>query len=285
MEQQAAKAITRLEEAAKLALAGDKDALNQLVTALQNDVYGIALRMLCNREDAEDATQEVLVRIVTRLSQFDFRSKLRTWAYRVAVNYLLDVRKSATERLRLSFELMAEELSGDFGTTEVPEAEQSLLVEEVKIGCSLGMLQCLDREHRLAYILGDVMELQSPEGAEILAITPELFRKRLQMARTSMLQFMKHYCGLASDAASCHCNRMVPVAIATGRIQPDQYNYAASPVSFEQSRQMVRQVEEARWAMQLHRTTSLRPSSIDFAKQLLTILDAPRDADSGNMVQ
>jgi len=42
------------------------------------DIYGIALRMLWNKEDAEDATQEILVRIVTRLTQFDFRSRLRT---------------------------------------------------------------------------------------------------------------------------------------------------------------------------------------------------------------
>ena len=42
--------------------------------------------MLWNREDAEDATQEILVRVVARLAQFDFRSKLKTWVYRIAVN-------------------------------------------------------------------------------------------------------------------------------------------------------------------------------------------------------
>ena len=47
--------------------------------------------MLWNREDAEDATQAILVRAVTRLAQFDFRSKLKTWVYRIAVNYILDV--------------------------------------------------------------------------------------------------------------------------------------------------------------------------------------------------
>ena len=92
---------TVLEDEARLAIGGNRDALERLVRALQGDLYGLALRMLCNREDAEDATQEILVRIVTRLSQFDFRSKLKTWAYRVAVNYVLDVRKSAVERLHL----------------------------------------------------------------------------------------------------------------------------------------------------------------------------------------
>ena len=75
------------------------------------DIYGLALRMLWNREDAEDATQEILVRVVTRLSQFDFRSKLKTWVYRVAVNYILDVKKSPVERMQLSFDRFAEDLA------------------------------------------------------------------------------------------------------------------------------------------------------------------------------
>ena len=81
-----------LENAAAEAVGGDKAALNYVVSRLQAEIYGLSFRMLCNREDAEDATQEILIRIVTHLSRFDFRSKLKTWAYRIAVNYILDVR-------------------------------------------------------------------------------------------------------------------------------------------------------------------------------------------------
>jgi DNA-directed RNA polymerase specialized sigma24 family protein len=83
--------------------------------------------MLCNREDAEDATQEIQVRIVTHLSQFDFRSKLQTWAYRIAVNYILDVKKSTVERLHLSFEQFAEDLTTGLSLEAPAEAEHSLL--------------------------------------------------------------------------------------------------------------------------------------------------------------
>ncbi len=262
-----------LEEAARQAIAGDKEALNQLIAALQGDLYGLSLRMLCNQDDAEDATQEILIRIVTRLSQFDFRSKLKTWAYRVAVNYILDVKKSAVERLHMSFEQLAEEITGGLSYVAPPEAEQSLLVEEVKIGCSMGMLQCLDREHRLAYILGEILEMQGPEAAEILEISPELFRKRLQLARLAMLRFMKSYCGLASDAAPCRCNRQVPAAQQAGRISNEGCNYAAAPASFEQTRTMVRQVEAARWAVQVHRTNNPLAASTDFTRRLLRTLD------------
>ena len=91
-----------LEELARQALEGDRDALDSLVRALQGDIYGLALQMLWNREDAEDATQEILVRVVTRLSQFGFRSRLKTWVYRLAVNYILDVKKSPIEQLPTS---------------------------------------------------------------------------------------------------------------------------------------------------------------------------------------
>jgi DNA-directed RNA polymerase specialized sigma24 family protein len=71
-------ARTDLEDLARLALDGNREAVEELVRALQGDVYGLALRMLWNREDAEEATQEILVRTVTRLAQFDFRSALKT---------------------------------------------------------------------------------------------------------------------------------------------------------------------------------------------------------------
>ena len=103
--------IATVEDLARQAVEGDRHALEQVVTNLQRDVYGLAIRMLWNREDAEDATQEILVRVVTRLAQFDFRSRLRTWVYRIAVNYVIDVKKSPVERMKLSFEAFGEDLA------------------------------------------------------------------------------------------------------------------------------------------------------------------------------
>ncbi len=219
-----------LEDLARAAIAGDWNALDQLVRELQDDVYALSLRMLCNREDAEDATQEILIRIVTHLPQFKFSSKLKTWSYRVAVNYILDVKKSAVERRHLSFELLAEHLTTGLNLQAPSESEQSLLVEEVKIGCTFGMLQCLDRPHRSAYILGEIIELPGPEAAEVLGISPELLRKRLQHARVAILSFTKKYCGLASDSAQCKCNRQVPNAIRLGKMNGVTCNFVEGTV-------------------------------------------------------
>jgi len=82
-----------LEEAARQAIAGDKDVLNLLVTAMQCDIFGFALRMLCNRQDAEDATQEILLKTIKALPGFRGEAKFRTWFYRIALNHLLNVKK------------------------------------------------------------------------------------------------------------------------------------------------------------------------------------------------
>lgn len=261
-----------LETLARQALDGDRQALDTLVRALQDDVYRLALRMLWNREDAEDATQEILVRIVTRLSQFQFRSGLKTWAYRLSVNYILDLRKSPIERRGLTFQQFADDLAGGIDSASVAETERSVLIEEVKVGCSLAMLQCLDRPHRIAFVLGDVLELSGPEAAEILEIEPALFRKRLQLARAAVHDFLKSHCGLVSDSAACRCHRRVPLSAASAS-ETQPLNFASRATSFQEARALVRQVEEARSAFAVHRTSELRAPSVDFAQQLIASLD------------
>ena len=267
-----------LEDLARRALEGDREALDQLAHALQGDIYGVALRMLWNREDAEDATQEILVRIVTRLSQFGFKSRLKTWAYRVAFNYVLDVKKSAMERLNLGFERFAEDLKHGLQPSSADDLVDSLLIEEVKVGCSLAMLQCLDRPHRAAYVLGEIMELSGPEAAEVLAISPALFRKRLQYAREAVLAFTRSHCGLVSDSAPCRCHRRVPSAPTADSAEARPVEFARRATSFQEARALVRQVDEARWAIEVHRTSQPRASSVDFAQRLLEAIHLSRDS-------
>jgi hypothetical protein len=128
--------------------------------------------------------------------------------------------------MRLSFEQFADDIVRGISEDAPPESEKLLLIEEVKIGCTFGMLQCLDREHRLAYILGEIMEFSGPDAAEILDISPELFRKRLQLARTSLIGFTRNYCGLVSDTAPCRCNRQISSGVHAGRLNPHNCSFA-----------------------------------------------------------
>jgi RNA polymerase sigma factor (sigma-70 family) len=265
-------ATLSLEDLARLAVDGDRDAVERLVQALQADVYGLTLRMLWHRESAEDATQEILVRVVTRLSQFDFRSRLRTWVFRVATNYLLDLKKSAVERLHLTFERFGDELADGLSDQGPADTERSTLIEEVKIGCTLGMLQCLDRPHRLAYILGEILELPSDEAAEAVGVEPAAFRKRLERARTRVEGFAREQCGLLSDRAACRCHRRVPAAIQLGRVRPGDLDFAGAGCSFAEARAAVRTIDEARRVLEIYRSNRPRASAVDFARRVVSAL-------------
>ncbi len=264
-----------LEALARQAVDGNRHALDRLVTQLQSHVYGLAIRMLWNREDAEDATQEILIRVVTRLGQFDFRSQLRTWVYRIAVNYILDLKKSPVERMNLTFETFADDLASGLSDAGPLASERSVLVEEVKIGCTLAMLQCLDRPHRLAYVLGEIFELPSPEAAEALEIAPALFRKRLQQARERVMAFTRGHCGLVSSSAACACHRRVPAALRTGRIHSGSLSFARDPSSFDEARDLIARVEETRRTFALYDASAPREGGRDIARRIVESFDRP----------
>jgi RNA polymerase sigma factor (sigma-70 family) len=266
-----------LEELARRAVEGDRDAIAVVVRELERPVYALALRMLWHPEDAEDATQEILVRTVTRLSQFDFRSSLKTWAYRVASNYLLDVKKSCVERQKLTFDTFSDDLLVGLSDGGPGDTESSLLTEEVKVGCTLAMLQCLDRPHRLAYVLGEIFDVPAPEAASAMGLEPAAFRKRLQRAREAVEAFTRVHCGLVADAAPCHCNRRVPAAVALGRVRLELPMFAERTVSFGRARELVARVEEAQRVVELHRQTHPRGPSKDIAQIVIDALEPAHD--------
>jgi RNA polymerase sigma factor (sigma-70 family) len=206
---------------------GDGAALETVLRAVQDDLYRLAMRMLWHPADAEDATQEILVRIATRLGSFRGEAAFGTWAYRVAVNHLLTTRRRRAERAALSFEEFAADLaSGLDRAYSAPDVDDALLEEEVKVGCTQAMLLCLDRGHRAAYILGEVFELPSAEAAWVLELAPAAYRKRLSRARDRIRSFMEGHCGLVRAENACRCRRRIGTAIATGRVDPESLLFA-----------------------------------------------------------
>jgi RNA polymerase sigma factor (sigma-70 family) len=214
-----------LDELVPRAVGGDRAALADVMSAIQDDVYALSLRMLWHPADAEDAAQEILVKIMTRLATFAGRSSFKTWVYRVASNHLLTTRRSRAEARQLTFADFARGLEAGLGVVaEDPEA--LLAVEEVKIGCTHGMLLCLDRDYRLAYVLGEIMMLSAQEIALIMGGSELAARKRLSRARQSMDRFMSDYCGLAEPSRPCRCEKQVRAARARGNIVPGEWLFA-----------------------------------------------------------
>lgn len=259
---------------------GDRNALERLVAAVQTPIYNLALRMLWHPEEARDATQEILVRIITHLGTFRGDSRFTTWCYRIAANYLLTARRSRLESQRLTFEGFAR----DLGEGAAPlsssaddwPADRAVLLEELKVGCMHALLTCLERPERLAYILGEIFELDGNEGAAVLGITPEAFRQRLARARRSVVEFTRAHCGLVDPANACRCASRLPRALQVGRVNPDALLFAGGgPQSdFPVLLKKVRQLDVERRTALLYRDLP-RP---DAGPELLAAIQRALDA-------
>jgi RNA polymerase sigma factor (sigma-70 family) len=205
------------------AVGGDQRALEQLLRAVAVDVRRLAQRMLWHPQDAEDATQEILVKVATRLSTFRGDARVTTWVHRIAVNHLLTMRRGRAEDPALTFTDFGDDLARDLDAAYDPRGvDDELLAQEVMVGCTQGMLLCLDREHRVAYVLGEVLQLPSDEAAAICEITPPAFRKRLQRARERLQRFMEEHCGVLDPSNRCRCRRRIGAAIGRDRVDPEE---------------------------------------------------------------
>jgi RNA polymerase sigma factor (sigma-70 family) len=214
------------------AVDGDKASLEQVVRLLQDPLYRLALRMTWRPADAEDATQEILIRVVTRLASWRGEAELLTWAYRIGVNYLLNLRrKTPREAQQLSFEEFRADLADGLADAGYQGPEAAVLAEEVRLSCTQSMLQCLERGERVAFVLGDIFGLSSADAAWILETSPAAYRKRLERARHRIRAFMESACGLVNQEAFCRCARRVPKAVAAGRVDPRRPVLTAHPVS------------------------------------------------------
>lgn len=216
---------------ASAASGGSREALDSLVRHHQSWIFNLAHRSLWNREDAEDATQEILLRIVTRLSSFRAESAFTTWAYRIAVNHLLDRRRSKAERAVTGFECYARALDQTPEADPASGPEEELLMQEAKIGCMTGMLLCLNRTQRLTFVLGEVFGASDTVGAELLEVSRDNFRQILSRGRRQLEAFLQGKCGLFNPANPCRCARKTRGFVVSGIVDPASLQFAAPHVA------------------------------------------------------
>jgi len=212
---------SNLEKLAQAAARGDDAAARDLLASLVDDVHRLALRMLWHPIDAEDATEEILIDVLLHVAEL--QSDVRSGVMRIASRFLLRTYESPMERQEWSFDEMSAHL--DRGIAEevpvdMPSEVRTVFAEEVKIGCTQTMLLCLDRPHRLAYVLVDVMEFDEIAAAHMIGIEPALFRVLAESARERLHAFMQTRCGVVNPASPCRCDRRLGRDLRTGRVDP-----------------------------------------------------------------
>ena len=208
---------------------GDQDALESLVKRHQHWIYNIALRMVGRPDDAQDVTQEILIKMITKLSTFQRKSRFRTWLYRMVTNHVINMKRTRLEHRFSSLDHLVDFKdkleTAEFTGVQHASAEKDLLVKETKNYCLTGMLLCLDRTQRVVFILGAILRIDSRLGGEFLEISPENFRKILSRARKQLGNFMNDNCGLINESNSCRCETKTRACIEAGIVDPDKLRF------------------------------------------------------------
>lgn len=263
------------------AVGGDKKSLEQLVKRHQAWIYNIALKMVWDPTDAEDVTQETLIKIITKLSTFRGESSFRTWAYRIAANHVINMKKRKMEFQYVSFEKYGDAILNS-PNMDLPEqssvsVDVSLLVEETKIGCMNAMLLCLDREQRLIFILGCMFNVNDEIGSEILEMSKVNFRQKLSRARKQLANFMSNKCGLMNKDNPCHCAKKTKLMMNAGHVDPDNLLFSKNYV-YTIEKLVPEKIEEFNDLMEIKSSKLFREhpfqQSPDFVRSLNQILES-----------
>ena len=208
---------------------GNKQALEDLVKRHYPYIYNVALKFFNGLQDAEDAAQEVVIKLITKIDSYDpNRAKLRTWLYRIVFNHFLNAKRSGPEKVVVNgfhtFFGIIDEVPDQYLSNE-EEQEMAELIEEVQITCMAGMLMCLNREQRLIYIVGDLFGIDHNLASEIFNITPANFRQKLSRTRKELYNWMNNKCGLVNTENPCRCPKKTKGFIAQGYVNPKKMKW------------------------------------------------------------
>lgn len=203
---------------------GDFKSQETLIKAFQPFVFNVALRMVGNYHEAEDLSQDIMLKAILKLPTFKAESRFGTWLFRIAVNHVLNMKASLLERGHASLdqfaddEFMEKHLGDGLADPRPIAGDRELLVKEVRIKCMLGMLLCLNRMQRVVFIMGAILGIGGRAASRILEITEGNFRKILSRARKRLANYMGDRCGLLDPGKPCSCERSVAPSVRDGYI-------------------------------------------------------------------
>ena len=275
--------MMQIEDSVRQAIDGNKDSLENIIMLIQDDVYYLALRMLANPEHAKDATQEILIKVITKLSTFRFESQFKTWVYSVATHYLLTEKKVLDKDPGLNFDIYKADLESDLSEpgSLKEQPEYQVLLNELRISCTMAMVLCLKPSYRMAYILGDILELDHNEASEAMSISKDNFRKQLSRARYDMVNFISTSCGLSNGCAKCRCEKKITTAINRDRVNPEQIYFAqGNQDSYADIKKRLRETRQNLQALTLQKSIKFYKCPIKLADTIESIVNDAIDNSS-----
>lgn len=210
-----------IKQQVQSAINGDCNSMESLIMMIKDKIFNMSLYFTGDFELAKDCTQEILIKIVTSLSQIKDETKFESWSYSIASNYLRNYKRDSKKYMGISFEAMEADTRSHLEIANTnDEAVNNIkeLAYELKISCTIAMLMCLTKEDRILVIFSNIMRLDSAKIGEILNIKPEAVRKRLSRANQKTKNFINNNCGLLNKENPCNCRQRVNYAILQKRL-------------------------------------------------------------------
>ena len=177
--------------------AGDFQAFEILVNRYEGKVYRLAMRMLRNQQDAEDALQEAFLQVYRGLKSFEGRSNFSTWLFRLATNVcLMKIRHRGTEpagMLPLEDFLPQHEEGEAPAIQGWPEKPEEILLTKESREKMMEALEKLPADYRAVFILRDIEGFSNAETGETLGISVAAVKSRLHRARIALRGMLAEY--------------------------------------------------------------------------------------------
>ncbi len=172
---------------------GDEKAFEELVRRYQRQVANIIYLTLGNREEVEDLTQEVFIRVYRSLHRFDFGASLYSWIYRIATNLCIDEIRRRKIKKTLSLDFFQEgKLEREQKSKKQSDSLDRVLEQEKK-EIIREALQKLSPIHRTALVLREYEDLSYAEIASTLKIRPQAVKSRIFRARQELKSLLQDY--------------------------------------------------------------------------------------------
>ncbi len=187
--------VTKREIDLDLLKQGNRGELAALVEQFSNPVYRIAMNILHSEQDAEDIIQETFIKVFHGIRNFEGRSSLATWIYRIAVNEAL----MATRRRKGNLVSIDAEIDMGEGETNPVEIEDWCCRPEVEtMDAELRRemdkaVAGLPEKLRIVFQLRDMEDLSIRETAQVLGLTDSAVKTRLLRARLILREELTHY--------------------------------------------------------------------------------------------
>lgn len=161
------------------AMEGDQDAFAEIVYTFQDAVYNLCYRILGERTEAEDATQEAFLRAFANMERYDHERSFKTWVLTIASNHCIDrLRKRRMQYLSIDDPLP----SGIALSSDDPQPEQATLMNERSERIQ-ALLDELAPDYRTAVVLRYWYDYSYAEIAEMMETTESAIKSRLFRAR------------------------------------------------------------------------------------------------------